>query len=190
MKTQTTQAGVGLIEVMVALLLLTVAVLGFSAMQMSAIKATDESLMRTRSISTMKSLSESMRILPNTGPIYREQVNSVYKSSKKVNSDYDISAYCKDVKTYSTAAPDCNTDDCSIDEMVNHNVGIILVAACEKEVALNMEVCTDTNDMNERQCIIAAWSQTKPTMNDEKYSCTDANGTYKPNASCFIMEAY
>ena len=49
MKIVDTQAGVGLIEVMVALLLLAVAVLGFSAMQMSAIKATDESLMRTRS---------------------------------------------------------------------------------------------------------------------------------------------
>lgn len=190
MKTQTTQAGVGLIEVMVALLLLAVAVLGFSAMQMSAIKATDESLMRTRSISTMKTLSESMRILPDSSSIYRVQVNNVFKSSKKENTDYDISAYCADVKTYRNAAPDCNTKNCSVNEMVNHNVGIILTSACEKEIALNMEICTDTADMNERQCIIAAWSQTKPTMSDEKYSCTDANGTYKPGASCFIMEAY
>lgn len=190
MKAQVSQRGVGLIEVMVALLLLTVAVLGFSAMQMSAIKATDESLMRTRSISTMKALSESMRILPNSGPLYREQVNKVYKISKKADSDYVISAYCEDVKAYSAAASDCNAGNCSIDEAVNHNVGMILNSACEKEIALNMEVCTDTSDMNERQCIIAAWSQTKPTMNDEKYSCTDANGTYKPGASCLIMEAY
>ena len=35
------QRGVGLVEVMVALLLLAVAVLGFSAMQLSAVKATD-----------------------------------------------------------------------------------------------------------------------------------------------------
>ena len=38
------QKGVGLIEVMVAVLILAVAVLGFSALQMQAVKATDESL--------------------------------------------------------------------------------------------------------------------------------------------------
>ena len=38
------QQGVGLVEVMVALLLLAVGVMGFAALQMTAIKATDESL--------------------------------------------------------------------------------------------------------------------------------------------------
>ena len=42
------QKGVGLIEVLVAVLLLSVAVLGFSALQMRAISATDESLIRTQ----------------------------------------------------------------------------------------------------------------------------------------------
>jgi len=42
MNTFSQQRGVGLVEVLVALLLLAVAVLGFTAMQMSAIKATDE----------------------------------------------------------------------------------------------------------------------------------------------------
>ena len=63
------QRGVGLVEVMVALLLLAVAVLGFSAMQLSAVKATDESLMRTQSISVIKTLSESMRVLPDSSSI-------------------------------------------------------------------------------------------------------------------------
>ena len=45
------QQGVGLIEVMVALLLLAVAVLGFSALQMNALNATDESLVRSRAMS-------------------------------------------------------------------------------------------------------------------------------------------
>ena len=42
------QKGIGLIEVLVALMLLAIAVLGFTAMQMTAVKATDERLMRTR----------------------------------------------------------------------------------------------------------------------------------------------
>ena len=48
------QQGIGLIEVMVALMLLAIAVLGFSAMQMTAVKATDESLMRTRALTVIR----------------------------------------------------------------------------------------------------------------------------------------
>lgn len=190
MNIRVTQIGVGLIEVMVALLLLAVAVLGFSAMQMSAIKATDESLMRTQSISLIKTLSENMRILPNSSSTYREQVNNIYKNNKEADSEYVISDYCGDVSVYSATTPDCNTDNCSTEEVVTHNVGVILDSACTKEIALNIEVCPDTSGVNERQCIIAGWNRTKPTMSDEKYSCTDANGSYKPASSCFIMEAY
>ena len=102
--TRSTQAGIGLIEVMVALLLLAVAVLGFSAMQLSAIKATDESLMRTRSMYTIKTLSEGMRILPDSCYVYKEQVSNIYKSSKESDTDYDYSTYCKDVDSYNTSS--------------------------------------------------------------------------------------
>ena len=56
------QRGVGLVEVMVALLLLAVAVLGFSALQLNALSATDESLVRSRAMSMSKQLSENMRL--------------------------------------------------------------------------------------------------------------------------------
>lgn len=183
------QRGVGLIEVMVALLLLAVAILGFSAMQLSAIKATDESLMRTQSISAIKTLSESMRVLPDSSPVYRKQINDIYKSSTNNSNDF-ISAYCTNANTYAATAKNCSTANCTSEEVVNYNVGAIIKSACSKDIALNIEVCPNTNGVNERQCIIAGWSQTKPTMTDEKYSCTDAKGSYKPSASCFIMEAY
>ena len=48
------QKGIGLIEVLVALMLLAIAVLGFTAMQMTAVKATDESLMRTRALTVLR----------------------------------------------------------------------------------------------------------------------------------------
>ena len=59
------QQGVGLIEVMVAVLLLSVAVLGFSALQVRAVGATDESMMRTKSLTLVRNLSEIMRAYPN-----------------------------------------------------------------------------------------------------------------------------
>ena len=59
------QRGVGLIEVLVAVLLLSVAVLGFSALQMRAISATDESLVRTKSLTLVRNLAEVMRAYPD-----------------------------------------------------------------------------------------------------------------------------
>lgn len=184
------QHGVGLIEVMVALLLLAVAILGFSAMQLSAIKATDESLVRTQSISTIKTLSESMRILPNSSSTYRTEVNKIYQSNRSSENEFNVGSYCESVDTYNTTASNCTTSNCSVEQVVKYSVASVLKAACAKEIALNIEKCPDTSGVNERQCIIASWNRTKPTMQEEKYSCTNAKGSYKPSASCFIMEAY
>lgn len=185
----TLQRGVGLVEVMVALLLLAVAVLGFSAMQLTAVKATDESLMRTQSISLIKTLSESMRILPDSSPLYNKQVNDIYKSSITNDEDF-IGNYCKNAKSYAASAKSCNTNDCNAEEMVKYNVGAIIKSACTKDIVLNIETCPNTSGVNQRQCIIAAWQQTRPTMVDGSFSCTDTSGSYKPASSCFIMEAY
>ena len=65
MKRLSNQHGVGLVEVLVAVLLLSVAVLGFSALQMRAISATDESLVRTKSLTLVRNLAEVMRAYPD-----------------------------------------------------------------------------------------------------------------------------
>lgn len=64
MKNSMYQHGVGLVEVLVAVLLLSVAVLGFSALQVRAISATDESLVRTKSLTVVRNLAEIMRAYP------------------------------------------------------------------------------------------------------------------------------
>ena len=62
---RTSQHGVGLVEVLVAVLLLSVAVLGFSALQVRAVSATDESLVRTKSLTLVRNLAEVMRAYPD-----------------------------------------------------------------------------------------------------------------------------
>lgn len=64
MKPLSHQQGAGLIEVLVAVLLLSIAVLGFSALQVKAISATDESLVRTKSLTLVRNLAEVMRAYP------------------------------------------------------------------------------------------------------------------------------
>lgn len=66
MKSQSNQNGVGLIEVLVAVLLLSIAILGFSALQIRAVSATDESLVRTKSLTVVRNLAEVMRAYPES----------------------------------------------------------------------------------------------------------------------------
>ena len=70
------QRGVGLIEVLVAVLLLSVAVLGFSALQLRAISATDESLIRTQAMSILRGLAENMRANSAKIDTYQAIINS------------------------------------------------------------------------------------------------------------------
>lgn len=125
MKSLNNQYGVGLIEVLVAVLLLSVAVLGFSALQINALKATDESLVRTKSLTVVRNLAEVMRAYPEayvtgsgtafasatasiSGAVPTIQavmsspaVNTVTVSSKKIKADGTI---VNDTKTISILA--------------------------------------------------------------------------------------
>ena len=78
------QRGVGLIEVLVAVLLLSIAVLGFSALQVRAISATDESLVRTKSLTIVRNLAEIMRAYPEayvkdgSGPVFESILSTEF----------------------------------------------------------------------------------------------------------------
>ena len=53
----TSQTGVGLMEVLVAMLLLALAVMGFSALQVRSVAATNESANRTLGLSLIRSFA-------------------------------------------------------------------------------------------------------------------------------------
>lgn len=69
------QQGVGLIEVLVSLLLLAVAVLGYSALQLTAVKLTHESTQRTQATMILRNLGEQLRINPAGLGTYIEALN-------------------------------------------------------------------------------------------------------------------
>ena len=62
MNMKSKQNGVGLIEVLVALVLLAIGVLGFSLLQLRAIDAAQEATERTMAMSLARDLAERMRI--------------------------------------------------------------------------------------------------------------------------------
>ena len=56
------QIGVGMVEVLVALILLAIGVLGYSALQLRAIDAGDEALVKSQSVMLLRGLTESIRV--------------------------------------------------------------------------------------------------------------------------------
>lgn len=171
----TYQKGIGLIEVLVALLLLAVAVLGFSAMQMRAIKATDETLVRSDALVIIRNISEDMRLYPTIA-----------------QKDAYIAAINAGT---TTASKNCvNTTSCTETEQLQYNAAQANQLAVDSNIQLGASWCPTTNNNSvnnlRRVCLITSWSETKPMMGDDTKACTDGQGTYKAGSSCFVVESY
>lgn len=188
MKSISQQQGVGLVEVLVALLLLAVAVLGFSAMQMTAIKATDESLMRTRALTIMRGGAETMRA--NSGG------TSAFKTAVNGSTDsitIDGAAITKDSCVKNITGAPAATDSCTINQLATRDGLLMKSYAFENDINIGLvpDGCPGTSGNQERQCFVASWGDTTATLSDSDVNaCANANGTYKNGAECFIMEAY
>jgi type IV pilus assembly protein PilV len=61
MKLKTSELGIGMVEVLVALVLLAIGVLGYTALQLRAVDASNEALTRSQATVLLRSLTESMR---------------------------------------------------------------------------------------------------------------------------------
>lgn len=169
------QRGIGLVEVMVALMLLAIAVLGFTAMQMTAVKATDESLMRTRALTVMRGGAEMMRANPLGIDAFKAAINGT-----TTVSGIDTNS-CQGKGSKPT---------CSIEEMATRDALAVKDHATKNDMQVNMVTCPGTSGGQARQCFVASWGSTNPTLNGGNNDCATTTGSYKMGAQCFIMEAY
>ena len=117
------QKGIGLIEVMVSLLLLAIAVLGFSAMQMTAVKATDESVIRSRALGIMRGGAEMMRANPDGITAFKEALNAK-QTSRSV-----------DGKTI-TVDSCLRADDCTIKQIATRDGIQVYTFATENDLQI------------------------------------------------------
>lgn len=168
------QKGIGLIEVLVALLILAVAILGFSAMQMNAIRTTDESVMRSRAVTVMRGGAEIMRSNPDTIDFFKKRLNDLQKSSP----------------TSETTPTDCNKNACSPQQLAESDAATLHNYAVRNEVQMSLDDCPGTTGSEARQCMIVSWGKTVADFKGGDASCANSEGVYMPQATCFIMEAY
>lgn len=178
------QQGIGLIEVLVALMLLAIAVLGFTAMQMTAVKATDESLMRTRALTVMRGAAEMMRANPTGICAFKLALNntslkfvdnsdnpqtmnvlnsgcSEYVAPESPPKDYVVPAN----RTVSVKKIDCTTGDstvgCSIEQLAMHDALNLKKYATDNELSMGMATCPNT-----RNTVTNADNTTTTTISD------------------------
>ncbi len=183
------QQGIGLVEVVVALLLLAVAVLGFSALNMVSIKATDDSVLIANANTMMRGLSEDLRLNPDSILSYQQSIQGVLNN---VSSSKDYCAAVIDYKA-SNVKKNCDSELCTEVQLSNYNSWSAMKQACNNDVLLNMVTCPGTSDKQSRQCIITSWNGTNPvfgTNSADNKSCATALGIYHAGSDCLIMESY
>ena len=195
MNSNTKQSGVGLVEVMVALLLLAVAVLGYSALQGRAIKATNESFERSQSLVIMRNIAEKIHANPSAIATYAAQLNVAAVPTAPGNqcglNGVAVTRLCTpaqlaEAESYKVRA-DLQNYDFQIQMHPCPNTGGTGATAA-------------TNIMFS-YCLISAWGDTTPTIGvtadtdcltsrvvDDEDVVKQAGGNYHPKATCMMME--
>lgn len=168
------QAGFGLIEVLAAVLVLGVGVIGFAALQLRAVHASSDAYARTQAIAIAQDLAERMRVNLTQIAAYRTATNWTSAAP--------------------TAAPTtCSTStaDCSAATMATYDVESVRYNAVTllPQGQVNVEACQGST----LSCIYVSWDGVLPTAGASG-ECVDATGHYvapaanRPALSCVMLE--
>ncbi|WP_111893691.1 type IV pilus modification protein PilV [Acinetobacter sp. MB5] len=171
------QQGVGLLEVLVALLLLAIAVLGFVALQLRAVEATSEGFNRIEATNIARDLVEKIRI----------------NSSSTAITAYET--YLSSQSGQAASVIDCYSTFCTPAVKAAFDVHEAYLSATDLGMTLNMVTCPGT--ANGRECIYVAWNKTDPVDTTATTSghiaCTTSETSsfsYNDSSTCIVMEAY
>lgn len=137
------QTGVGLVEVLVALVLLSIAVLGFVALQIRAITASNEATMNVQATNIARDLAERMRM----------------------NRD-GLAGYVANTDT-----TNCATAFCSPEDMAKYDFR--LVSSRATDLGMSMDVLNCQGSTLVRKCVYVAWEGTTATNGTGSSDCTN-----------------
>lgn len=162
------QRGVGLMEVLVALFILAIAVLGFVALQLRAVTASVEAGNNVHATNIARDLSERMRTNRAGVPAF--------------------------VAGAATGAPtpesteNCATTGCTPIQFASYDFRDVRARAEAANMQVAVRTCPTTRTL-QRLCVYVAWGNTTPTNGTAETDCTNGT-TYQTNAQCIIMETY
>lgn len=169
MNLRSSQHGVGMVEVLVALIILAIGALGYVMLQVRALEATAESTQRIQAINVARDLAERVRANRTGWASYQTELGPT------------------GTQVRATATPDCAAANCNASQLADFDVNEIATFATQYGMRLEMSACPGTSN---RQCIFTAWGNTTPTNSTtDTSSCTNGN-SYRTNSTCIMMEVY
>lgn len=168
------QRGIGLMEVLVALVILAIAILGFAALQLRAVSASMEAGNNIHATNLARDLAERMRLNRDGFATYRREG----ESPKDVIGE--ASKECEGVGAV-------DTTDCNSTKLANYDLSQVRKKATDAGMQIAILPCQGST--LKRSCIYVSWDDTTATNGSGHPHCT--NGTkYVTNAKCIIMETY
>ncbi|MCK8639852.1 type IV pilus modification protein PilV [Acinetobacter schindleri] len=177
------QRGIGLVEVLVALIILAIAVLGYSILQVRALEASIEATKRIQGINLARDLAE--RIRANQQGLSKDiEVETADKKGKEKLNSYEHAFRSSSGKPYENCFKE---KTCEYQNLAIEDVRQIKAKASETGMKMAFEPCDGLT--RERYCIYVAWDETNPKNGTDKNDCTK-DGSYQSNSKCVVMEAY
>lgn len=165
MKLAGPQRGVGMVEVMVALLLLAIGVLGFTALQLRAVSASMEAGNQVAALNIARDLTERMRANPQAIQCKSYAVGKMTQST--------VASTCTNGAAQTQATKDLQ----NAFTQTNNQGMVMLIDTCPAKGS-------------SRQCAYIAWDKTAVSFSS-KSDCYDSeNNTYKSGTTCLFLEAY
>lgn len=159
------QKGVGMMEVLVSIMILSVAILGFVALQVRATVATEEAIKRSDSLIILNGLAEKMRLNPT----------NAYKNTIPTSEPACV------------ASQDCDATNQALADLYQYSQ-----LSATKNIALGIIDCPNTSSNQTRLCIVAGWNDTQPVLaaSGSTGGCLSSNGRYVDDSDCLVLEAY
>lgn len=177
------QRGAGMIEVLVAILLLAIGVLGYAALQVRAVESTGEALYRSQAMIILRSLAENIRINSDVQSNYTAAVHGY----AGLTSATTAPASC-----VATSATD--TTSCTAAALATYDSFQAASVALKYGIHLDMYDCPGVSAAPvKRQCLFAAWGKTNPVISGTTPAATDcmsSTGAYTATSTCLMLETY
>lgn len=161
------QRGIGLMEVLVALVILAIAILGFAALQLRAVSASLEAGNNIHATNLARDLAERIRLNRDGFATYRGATRHVVVDG--------------------AADTKCETEACDSAKLAAYDLSQVRKKATDAGMEIAILPCQGST--LKRSCIYVSWDDTTATNGSGENDCT--NGIrYRTNAKCIIMETY
>lgn len=171
------ERGFGLIEVLVALLLVSVVFFGFLAVQMRAYHTSQDAVIRTHATSL---LSTQAQILQGHDESVKQSYQRLFNQLNRSGSSGQMMDYYQ--KSLAAIRLSCHQQACTPADAVNYQAIQSAKVAATHGVRMNVVSCPAG------RCLLAVWGETKAEQGEG--SCINQVGAIHVGARCVMMVVY